>query len=141
MAVVKGNLLTELQMMQEEMNRLFDLSRSRLTGESLESGTWEPPADILEDEREIVVKMEIPEVDLEDMDIRTEEGILLIKGERKPESAEGENSYLRVERSYGRFQRAFTLTADVRRDEMAISCDRGVLKIVLSKIQSEKTEK
>lgn len=136
MAMVKRDPLGELRTMQEEMNRLFNLSRARLCNEPLEDGLWQPPTDIYEDQDEIVVKMELPEVDQEDIDVSLDEDRLVIQGERKLEGEERRQNYFRIERAYGPFRRAFALPAEVDRDRIAASCERGVLKIVLPKKES-----
>lgn len=133
MAMVKKDPLGELQTMQEEMNRLFELSRSRLCGEPLEEGVWQPPTDIYEDDREVVVKMELPEVDQDDIDVRLEENRLIVQGERRLEREERQQNYFRIERAYGAFRRAFVLPGDIDHDRICASCERGVLKIVLPK--------
>ena len=137
MAIVKWDPLEELKKMQQEMNRLFDRSQSRLYGESLEDGLWQPAADIFEDEEEVVVMMEVPEVDQEDIDVRVEDGMLIIEGERKLERDEKRQNYHRIERSYGTFRRAFALPVSVVREEIRATCDRGVLKVALPKRRPE----
>lgn len=133
MAMVKKDPLGELRMMQDEMNRLFNLSRSRLCGEPLEEGVWQPPTDIFEDDSEVVVKMELPEVDQEDIEVRLEEDRLVIEGERKLEREERRQNYHRIERCYGPFRRTFALPATIDQKGISASCERGVLKIVLPK--------
>lgn len=133
MATMKPNPLRELLNMQEEMNRLFDLSRSRMLGEPLEEGLWQPPVDLYEDDREVVVKMEVPEVDQEDIQVSIEEGNLIVAGVRQLEREERKQNYHRIERSYGHFRRVFALPATVDHDRVSAACDRGVLKIVLPK--------
>ena len=133
MAMIKWDPLRELQNMQEEMNRLFELSRSRMFGEPLEEGLWRPQVDIYEDEGQVVVKMEAPEVDLKDITVTVEENRLCIEGVRHLEGKNEQTAYLRLERSYGPFRRLFDLPAAIDRDGIATSCDRGVLRIVLPK--------
>lgn len=133
MAVVKSDPLGELRLMQEEMNRLFNLSRARLCGEPLEEGGWQPPTDIYEDECRVVVKMELPEMDQEDIQVRLEEDRLVVEGERRFEGEDRRRNYARIERSYGHFRRAFALPDIVRAEAIHASCERGVLTITLPK--------
>lgn len=133
MAIVKWDPLRELRMMQEQMSRLFDLSRDRAFGEPLESGLWQPPVDIYEDDNEVVVTMELPEVNQEDIDVQIQEHTLIIQGERKLEREEKKQNYHRIERSYGPFRRTFSLPATVDENKTRASCEQGVLKIVLPK--------
>ncbi len=133
MAMVKWDPLRELQSMQEEMNRLFELSRSRLRGGPLEEGLWQPPVDIYEDDQEIVVKMEAPEVKLEDITINIEDERLIIEGVRPLEFRGEQLHYHRLERSYGHFRRLFALPAPIDQDRLTASCEHGVLKVILPK--------
>lgn len=133
MGMVKWDPLQELKSMQEQMNRLFELSRDRSAGEPFEQGLWQPPVDIYEDDREVVVAMEVPEIDLQDIQVQVEENLLIIRGERKLERAETKQNYHRIERSYGNFRRSFSLPASVDQNRIAASCRMGVLRIVLPK--------
>ena len=133
MAIVKWDPQRELRMMQEQMNRLFESSRERSFGEPFEEGLWQPPVDIYEDDREVVVKMELPEVDMEDIEVQIEDHTLVIRGERKLECEEKKQNYHRIERSYGLFRRTFALPATVDQEATRATCDRGVLKVVLPK--------
>jgi HSP20 family protein len=133
MAVVKHDPLMELRIMQEEMNRLFNSSRARIGGEGFETGIWEPVADIYEDDREVVVKMELPEVAREDIDIHIEENVLIIQGERKLEREEKKHNYHRIERCYGPFRRTFSLPGGLSREDVRVCCEQGVLKVMLPK--------
>jgi len=133
MAIVKWDPLRELHMMQEQMNRLFEMSRDRTFGEPFEQGLWQPPVDIYEDEREVVVKMEVPEVEQREIDVQIEEGMLIIQGERKLEREEKKQNYHRIERCYGPFRRSFSLPASVDQNQVIASCEKGVLKVVLPK--------
>lgn len=133
MAIVKWDPLRELRAMQEQMNRLFEMSRDRTFGEPFEQGLWQPPVDIYEDDREVVVKMEVPEIEQKDIDVHIEEGTLIIQGERKLEREEKKHNYHRIERSYGSFRRSFSLPATVDQGEVRATCEKGVLKVVLPK--------
>jgi HSP20 family protein len=133
MAIVKWDPLRELRLMQEQMERLFEMSRGCVLGEPLEEGIWQPPVDIYEDDREVVVKMEVPEVERQDIDVHIEDNSLIIRGERKLEREEAKHNYHRIERSYGPFRRTFTLPTSVDQNQISAVCDKGVLKVVLPK--------
>jgi HSP20 family protein len=134
MAIVKWDPMRELQLMQEQMNRLFEMSRERSLGEPLlEEGIWQPPVDIYEDDQEVVVKMEVPEVEQKDVDVQIEDALLIIQGERKLEREEKKHNYHRIERCYGHFRRTFTLPATVDQARVSATCNKGVLKVVLPK--------
>lgn len=99
---------------------------------------WAPAVDIYEDEKEIVIKAELPEVKEEDIDVRVEDGQLTIKGERKFEHEEKKENYHRVERRYGSFQRTFALPDTVDAEHVNAKYDKGVLKVTLPKAEKPK---
>jgi HSP20 family protein len=136
MAIMKWDPLRELHSMQEQMDRLFELSRKRALGEPLEPTLWQPAVDIYEDAREVVVKMEVPEIEQKDIDVQIEEDRLIICGERRLEREESRQNYHRIERSYGPFRRSFALPAAVEQGQIRASIEQGVLKIVLPKRSS-----
>ncbi len=133
MAIVKWDPLSELRIMQEQMARLLERSQQRIGEEPLEGGLWQPPTDIYEDEAEVILKMEVPEVDLDDIDVQIEGFSLVIRGVRRLEREEEQQYYQRIERRYGPFSRVFSLPAAVDPERIRASCDNGVLKIVLPK--------
>lgn len=135
MAIVKWNPLKDLQSMRDHMNTLFELSQSRVLAEPFSQGLWQPPVDIYEDDREVVVKMEVPEVPQECIQVQIEDYVLVIQGERKLEKEEKQQNYHRIERSYGPFRRTFSLPAAVDQEAVVASCEQGVLKVVLPKKQ------
>jgi HSP20 family protein len=99
-----------------------------------EPGTrpWTPPVDILETENELLLKMDVPEIQLKDVDIRLENDTLTIKGERKFEQPQGKG-YHRIERAYGVFARSFTLPNTVETDKVRADYRNGALTVVLPK--------
>src|ERR1700746_3745666 len=94
--------------LQEQINRVFGDVVGR-AGEESNLTPWAPAVDIYETEQELVVKADLPDVNPQDLDIRVENNILTIRGERKFEKTVSEENYLRVERSFGSFARGFTL--------------------------------
>jgi HSP20 family protein len=127
----------ELSALQERMNRLFQESwgtpLTRRGEESLGMGTFIPPVDVYEDEHNITLKMEVPGIDQKDIDVRLENNVLTIHGERKLEKEEKQENFQRVERSYGTFNRSFTLPTTVDTDNVSADYENGVLKIRLAK--------
>jgi HSP20 family protein len=93
---------------------------------------WTPPVDILETEDELLLKMDVPGVSLEQVDIRLENETLTIKGERKFEQPQGKG-YHRIERAYGTFARSFTLPNTVDTERVKADYRAGVLTVVLPK--------
>ncbi len=125
----------ELTSLHDQMNRLFRDSFGTPSGreESLTTGAFVPPVDVYEDEHNIVLKMEVPGIEQKDIDIRLEDDVLTVRGERKFEKEEKEENFQRVERRYGSFTRSFTLPHTVDANNVNADYENGVLKIVLAK--------
>jgi HSP20 family protein len=94
---------------------------------------WNPLADIFENDNEVVVKAELPGMAAKDIDIKLENNVLTLRGERKFEKEAKEENYHRVEREYGSFSRVFSLPVTVNPDKVTAEYKDGVLKIVLPK--------
>src|SRR5712692_6077790 len=123
--------------LQEQFNRLFSDAFER-TGEGSNLTSWAPAVDIYETEHELVVKADVPDVDPKDLDIRVENNILTIRGERKFEKKVDENNYLRVERAYGSFTRSFSLANTVNTDAIKADYRDGVLTLNVPKREEAK---
>ena len=123
--------------LQEQINRVFDDVVGRTTDESALS-TWVPAVDIYETEHELVVKADLPDVDPKDLDIRVENNLLTIHGERKFEKKVSEENYLRVERSYGTFSRSFSLSNTVNPEAIKADYQNGVLTLSIPKREEAK---
>ena len=123
--------LHELARVQEEMNRALGEERPLFgAGESV---GWTPACDIYEDGEEIVVHAELAGVEPKDVEIRFENGVLTLKGERKLEKEEKRENYHRVELSYGTFTRAFSLPATIDSERIRAESKQGVLHVHLPK--------
>ncbi len=123
--------------LQDQVNRLFGDVFER-AGEESSLTAWAPSVDIYETEHELVVKADLPEVDPKDLDIRVENNILTIRGERKFEKKVSEENYLRVERSYGSFARSFTLANTVNSEAIKADYQNGVLTLGIPKKEEAK---
>ncbi|MBK9167601.1 MAG: Hsp20/alpha crystallin family protein [Bryobacterales bacterium] len=99
---------------------------------------WSPAVDILETENDLVLRADLPDVKLEDIDIRVENQTLSLKGERRFEKEETVKGYHRIERSYGSFVRTFTLPPTVDPDHVSAEYKNGVLTITLPKKEAAK---
>ena len=123
-----------MQELMHRMNRLFRESYGpEGPEEALTTTSFAPPVDIYEDGHNITLKMEVPGIDEEDIDVRIENNTLTIRGERKFEKEEKEENFRRVERQYGSFTRSFTLPSSVETENIQASYDKGVLEIRLAK--------
>ena len=126
--------------MQREMNKMFD---SFFRGGTLDDGSfgasvWTPAVDVAEHEDQFQVKVELPGVSKEDVKITMQENILTIRGEKKQEKESKGSNYHRVERSYGSFQRSFTLPTSVKHDKIEAAYNDGILSITLPKAEEAK---
>lgn len=96
---------------------------------------WAPLVDITEDDREYLIKAELPEVRKEDVKVTVEHGTLNLSGERKLEKAENGRHYHRIERSYGSFVRSFVLPDDADAQKVAAEFKDGVLRVRVQKLE------
>lgn len=130
----------EMEELQNRLSNFFGRTPARLGDtkeESITVAEWAPLVDITEDEKEYIIKTELPEVKKEDVKVAVENGLLTIVGERKFEKEENKK-YHRVERAYGRFVRSFIVPDSVDADKVSAEFKDGVLKVHLPK--SEKTK-
>ena len=133
MAVVtRWDPFRDLAALQNRMNRLFE---EQYGGgrEELTTGAFVPPVDIYEDEHGVQLKLEVPGIDEKDLDIKVENNVLTVTGERKLEKEEKEENFHRVERRYGSFTRSFTLPNTINTEDIQADYTNGVLKIRLAK--------
>ena len=126
--------IREMAALQDRISRLWSEQFNSLSGdESLNAGSFVPPVDVYEDEHGIQLKMEVPGINEKDIDIRLENNVLTVTGERKIENEEKQENFHRVERRYGTFSRSFTLPNTVDNESVTASYDKGLLKISLGK--------
>ena len=129
--------LSDVALLQNRLNSIFQdfswPSGQSGSGESMVAGSFVPAVDIYEDAQKVVVKLEVPGIKQEDLDIRLENQILTIKGERKFESEEKEENFHRIERRYGNFVRSFSVPQTVDTEGVAANYDAGVLTVTLNK--------
>jgi HSP20 family protein len=135
MAITRWDPFREVAALQNRMNSLFqDYSRAQgMDGDLPATAGFVPPVDIYEDEHKIVLKLEVPGMKQEDLDVRLENNSLTVRGERKFEKEEKEENFHRIERRYGTFYRAFTLPTTVDSENVKANYDSGVLKLELNK--------
>ena len=123
--------------LQEQIGRLFNEAFEPTSDESSITA-WAPAVDIFETGHELVVKADLPDIKAEELDIRVENNILTIRGERKFEKKVNENNYLRVERSYGSFSRSFSLANTVNSEAIKAEYKNGVLTLTIPKREEAK---
>jgi HSP20 family protein len=143
MAIVRWEPFRDLVSIQDRMNRIFDdafRGTSRTAGEDdwALGGAWAPAVDIFEKDGSIVLKAELPGVDPKDVDVRVENNVLTLRGERKFESEAKREQYHRVERAYGSFSRSFTLPNVVDTEHIKAEYKDGVLRVNLPQKEEAK---
>ena len=131
MAITRWDPFREVVTMQNRLNSLF---RDMNEGDSaLTTAAFVPAVDVYEDEKKVVLKLEVPGIEEKDLDVSVENNTLTVKGERKFEADEKEENFHRIERRYGSFYRAFTLPSTVDTEHVQAKYNAGVLKLELLK--------
>ena len=132
MVVTRWDPFRELASLQNRVNSIFqDYGRGQ--DELTTTTSFVPAVDVYEDEHKVTLKLEIPGVSQEDVDIRLENNTLTVSGERKFEKEEKEENFHRIERRYGSFARSFTLPNTLDTENVQANFENGVLKIELAK--------
>ena len=135
-ALTRWDPFKEMEETQNRLARFLGLTPARLPNSDKESMTitqWAPSVDIIEDDKEWLVKADLPEVKKEDVKVTVEGGVLTITGERKFEKEEKDKKYRRIERSYGNFFRSFTLPDAADGSKVNAEFKDGLLKVHLPK--------
>ena len=127
MALMRFEPFRDLLQLQEQMHHAFN---QRAREEAL-STAYFPAVDVFEDQDGVALAVEIPGVEAKDVDLRIENNLLTVSGERKLEREDKKEHYLRVERSYGQFSRTFTLPPTVNTEKVKAEFKNGVLKVFL----------
>lgn len=145
MSIVRWEPFRHMLTLQDRMNRMFDESYGGAPRGAAASdqdwalgGSWAPAVDIYEQDGNIVLKAELPGVDSKDVDIRLENNVLTLRGERKLDTEVKRENYHRVERTYGSFSRSFTLPTVVDQEKIKADYRDGVLRVTLPKREEAK---
>ena len=123
----------EFSTLQDRMNRLFRDNFAESREEALTTTGFAPAVDVYEDEHNVTLKIEVPGIEEKDIDVRIENNLLTVHGERKFEKEEKEENYRRIERQYGSFTRSFTLPNTVDSEKVNANYEKGVLQVTLAK--------
>lgn len=133
-----GDMFSSLQ---REIDRVFsDFNRGTPAMAEFRKGMMGLKVNVAETDKAVEVTAEIPGVDASDIDVQLKDGILTIKGEKKEEKDDKQKDYHVVERSYGMFERSFTVSADIDAAKVEASFDKGVLKVMLPKLPAAQTK-
>jgi HSP20 family protein len=141
--LTRWNQLRQLEALQHGLGSLLSRSPTQWPEgqeEQIAVPEWAPLVDISEDDKEYLIKAELPEVKKEDVKVTAEEGTLTITGERKFEKEEKGKKYHRVERAYGSFGRSFSLPDDASPGKVTAEFRDGVLTVHLAKTQKAKPQ-
>ena len=138
-ALTNWNPLRDFAEWESRLQRALGFpTREPSAKEPMTLAKWSPLVDISEDDKEYLVKAELPELKKEEVKISVNNGELTISGERKLEKEEKDKKYHRIERSYGSFMRSFTLPEDVSADKVSAEFADGLLKVHLPKGEKPK---
>ena len=132
MAITRWDPFREVVSLQNRLNSIFGNLNPETEG-ALTTASFVPAVDVYEDEKKVVIKLEVPGIQEKDLDVSVENNTLTVKGERKFAAEEKEENFHRIERRYGSFYRAFTLPTTVDTDSIDAKYDAGVLKLELKK--------
>jgi HSP20 family protein len=133
--VAEWNPFRELDEMHNRLIRFFGGSTPRRANgrEDITVAEWSPLVDITEDDKEYLIKAELPEVKKGDVKVRVEDGVLYLSGERNFEKEEKGKRYHRIERAYGSFTRSFSLPEDADPQQVQAEFKDGVLSVHVAK--------
>ena len=135
MAIQRWDPLRDLMELQERMKQLFSEALSRSAGSpgGDGSGGWKPPMDLFEESDRYVLRADLPGVAAKDVEVQVENGMLVLRGERKVDANVSRESYLRIERPHGSFSANISLPPSVDSKGIRAAHRNGVVEIVLPK--------
>jgi HSP20 family protein len=139
MALVRWEPARELSTLQSEMNRLFNAFFEG--GDRENARRWAPAMDLVESDKHLVLKADLPGVSEDDVRIEVEDNVLTISGERKEEQEEKRDGYYRMERAFGSFARSLSLPEGIDPDRIEASFDKGVLEVRIPKPEERKARR
>jgi len=123
-----------LRNLQREVDSLFDRFFNR-TGDDDSSAAWAPQTDLVETDEDFQLRLDVPGMSKEDIDINFQNGMLTVSGERTSERTDEGEDYVRVERAFGNFHRTFTLPDAVDHENIEATYEDGVLSINVPKTE------
>ena len=140
MQLIRWNPVRDMYNLRNRMNHIFDNAfyPTRKGDEALSMWNCNPAVDVYDNDNSIVIKAELPGIDKKDIVVHVNGRFLTLEGERSSENEVKEDKYHRRERSYGKFERVFTLPAEVDPDKIKADYKDGVLKIDIPKPEEQK---
>lgn len=143
MGINRHEPFKDLLSLQDRMNRLFEETLARgavKEGGEARFGQWSPVVDIIETDSEIIMKAELPGIDLDTIDLHIKDNVLTLRGERRFDNATRKEHYYRIERSYGSFVRSFTLPSTTDPGRVKAQLRDGVLEVTIPKRDGSRSE-
>lgn len=123
---------------RREIDRIFDnFFQNQSVARPATDSAWSPPVDVVDSQDHVEFHAEVPGMSEDDVKVSVSENVLTITGEKRTESEDTKDGYHLAERSYGQFQRSFTLPGDLMTEDIAASCKNGVLSISVPKVKKE----
>ena len=138
MPITRWDPFRELNTLQNRVNSLFQNYGRSNQEELTTSGSFVPAVDVYDDEHKVILKLEVPGVKQEDLDVQVENQTLTVRGQRTFEKEEKEENFQRIERRYGSFSRSFTLPNTIDTQSVKADYENGILKIELAKREEAK---
>jgi HSP20 family protein len=142
MAIVRWDPFRDAAALQDRINRIFNESfgPSRDLDDEVSLSDWRPPVDIYETTDGIVLKVELPGINKEDVSVEVKDNVLTLKGERLLDPKIKDEQYYRKERSFGKFNRSFSLQETIKPDLIKASLKNGVLTVEIPRPEEEKAK-
>jgi len=140
MTIVRLDPFRNMNTLQDRINRIFDEAtvRSQNYDDEVSKCDWRPVVDIYDTEKAIIINAELPGLSRDNITLDVKENILTLKGERKSGKEVKEENYYRQERSFGKFERAFTLPGTINFEKIKANFKDGVLMIEIPKPEEKK---
>jgi HSP20 family protein len=135
MTLMKWEPFRDLMVMQDRMTRLIDETLSHILKEEVGQRVWSPPVDILERGGEVVLKIDLPGLSQNEIEVKVEENTLIIQGERRLIKEALDENYIQMERPYGTFRRVFNIPRGIDLESIKASYKDGVLQVILPRRQ------
>jgi HSP20 family protein len=134
MTITRFSPIHDVAILQNRLNSIFqDFARPNSDAENLNSGSFAPAVDIYEDAHKLSLRIEVPGLKPEDVDISVDNNTMIVRGERRFANEEKEENYHRIERRYGSFVRTFTLPQTVDTENISANYEQGLLSIDIPK--------
>ena len=138
MALVRWDPAREVDSLQNEVNRVFDVFFGNGGEGGVRARRWLPAMDLVETGDHLVLRADLPGLSREDVQIEIKDGVLTVSGERKAEHDEKSEGFYRVERSFGTFARQLSLPDGIDAESIAADFDKGVLEVRIPKPEQRK---